>query len=113
MTTYHRIITSAIVGLALAASPAPAFAQPSDVNANGSLVPAIVSAPREAINSGRSGSIPSRIVRVTAPGGSFDWGDAGIGAAGGVVLSILTLGGALTRSQRHERRTGRSAAATN
>jgi len=34
---------------------------------------------------------PSAIVRVTQPSGGFDWGDAGIGAAGGVALSIVAL----------------------
>jgi hypothetical protein len=38
-----------------------------------------------------------------ATSGSFDWGDAGIGAAGGLVLSVLGVGGALTLSQRRRR----------
>jgi hypothetical protein len=40
------------------------------------------------------------IVRVTTPAGGFDWGDAGIGAAGGVALSLLGIGVALTISGR-------------
>ncbi|MBV8998176.1 MAG: hypothetical protein JO304_03890 [Solirubrobacterales bacterium] len=40
---------------------------------------------------------------VKAPGGGFDWGDAGIGAAGGLALSMLGLGGALVVSQRRTR----------
>lgn len=42
----------------------------------------------------------------------FDWGDAGIGAAGGVVVSILGVGGASALSQRRTRRTVTSAIAT-
>lgn len=40
---------------------------------------------------------------VNAPSGGFDWGDAGIGAAGGLALSMLGLGGALVVSQRRTR----------
>lgn len=35
----------------------------------------------------------------------FDWGDAGIGAAGGLAISIVGIGGALVLSQRRTRRT--------
>jgi hypothetical protein len=52
-----------------------------------------------------------QIVRVPAPGG-FDWGDAGIGAAGGLGLSMLAIGGGLVIAQRRERRTRGPAAAT-
>lgn len=42
----------------------------------------------------------------------FDWADAGIGAAGGLMISIVGIGGALAVSQRRTRRTGPTAAAT-
>ena len=42
----------------------------------------------------------TRIVHVTVPAGGFDWADAGIGAAGGLAVSILGIGAALTVSQR-------------
>lgn len=45
---------------------------------------------------------------VKAPGGGFDWGDAGIGAAGGLALSMLGLAGALMLSQRRGGRVRRS-----
>lgn len=35
----------------------------------------------------------------------FDWGDAGIGAAGGLAISVVGIGGALALSQRRTRRT--------
>jgi hypothetical protein len=40
------------------------------------------------------------IVRVTTPASGFDWADAGIGAAGGLALSLLGIGAALTISGR-------------
>jgi hypothetical protein len=40
------------------------------------------------------------IVRITAPASGFDWGDAGIGAAGGLAITMLGVGAALTVSQR-------------
>jgi hypothetical protein len=42
------------------------------------------------------------IVRVEDRGG-FDWADAGIGAAGGVALSVLSAGLALLIAERRER----------
>ena len=41
----------------------------------------------------------------------FDWGDAGIGAAGGLAISIVGIGGALALSQRRARRTRPTAVA--
>lgn len=52
-----------------------------------------------------------QVVRVSAPGG-FDWGDAGIGAAGGLGLSMLAMGGGLVVTQRRGRRLNGSAATT-
>lgn len=43
-------------------------------------------------------------VRIETAKSGFDWGDAGIGAAGGVALAMLGLGGALAVSQRRPRR---------
>jgi hypothetical protein len=57
---------------------------------------------------------PTTTVRVTTPkaANGFDWGDAGIGAAAGVALSMIGLGGALAVSQRRTRRSSGSAAVT-
>jgi hypothetical protein len=41
---------------------------------------------------------PTTIVRVSTPAGGFDWADAGIGAAGGLALSMLGIGAALVIS---------------
>jgi hypothetical protein len=40
------------------------------------------------------------IVHVTVPASGFHWGDAGIGAAGGLAITLLGVGGALVFSQR-------------
>jgi hypothetical protein len=50
-------------------------------------------------------SAPPPVVRLHAPAGGFDWGDAGIGAAGGLALSMIGVGGALAISQNRARRT--------
>ena len=52
------------------------------------------------------------IIRITAPSG-FAWGDAGIGAAGAIGLSMLALGLALVVSQRRTRRAKQPTATTN
>lgn len=50
-------------------------------------------------------SAPQAVVRVHAPQSGFDWGDAGIGAAGGLALALLGVGGGLVISHQHPRRT--------
>jgi hypothetical protein len=40
------------------------------------------------------------IVRVSSPGGGFDWGDAAIGAAVGFALSMLGIGSATALARR-------------
>jgi hypothetical protein len=47
---------------------------------------------------------PEAVVRIQTPSNGFDWGDAGIGAAGGLALSVIAVGGALAVSQRRSRR---------
>ena len=54
-------------------------------------------------NAGAVHPVAATTPTVKAPGGGFDWGDAGIGAAGGLALSMLGLGGALVVSQRRTR----------
>jgi hypothetical protein len=65
--------------------------------------------PAEIIGRGGRGfsDTPATIVRVTTPSG-FDWGDAGVGAAGALGLAMLTGAGALVITQRRTRRTTRS-----
>jgi hypothetical protein len=53
-----------------------------------------------------------RIVHVVSPNGRFDWGDAGIGAAGGLGLAVLGLGGAFAVSQQRRARRSKTTAAT-
>jgi hypothetical protein len=55
-------------------------------------------------------SAPQAVVRVQPPQSGFDWGDAGIGAAGGLTLAMLGLGGGLVISHQRPRRTRRSTA---
>jgi hypothetical protein len=106
MTTTHRISTGVLVALALATTAAPASAGTFDLNANGSYVPSGSPSMRsQATKPSHSLNIPPPVVRITAGNSGFDWGDAGIGAAGGLALSIVGLGGALAVSQRRNRRT--------
>lgn len=129
MTTTHRITTGILAAVALATSAAPASARQFDLNANGSYVPA-GSATTQAssqsagvscgdICSGHGYSAtstlptaPLTIVRVTPRDSGFDWGDAGIGAAGGFAVSMIGLGGVLAVSTRRTRRAGHAPALT-
>jgi hypothetical protein len=105
MTTTHRISTGVLLALALATTAAPASAGTFDLNANGSYVPSGSPSMRnQAITPSYSMNTPP-VVRITAGNSGFDWGDAGIGAAGGLALSMVGLGGALAVSQHRNRRT--------
>jgi hypothetical protein len=79
----------------------------------GAIAPAAASA-RLDLNPPPARTTPSprptvQIVRASAPGG-FDWGAAGIGAAGALGLSMLTIGGGIVITARR-RRTPRTATA--
>ena len=50
-------------------------------------------------------STPATIVRVVAPSGGFDWGDAGIGAGGAIALTMIGLGGVIAATNRRGRGT--------
>jgi hypothetical protein len=43
------------------------------------------------------------IVRVTAPNNGFNWDDAGIGAAAGLAISLIAVGGTLAVSRNRLR----------
>ena len=61
------------------------------------------------MNAYPSGSAAARAI---VSDGGFAWGDAGIGAAGGLAIAMLGVGGGIALSQRRSRRTGTSAAVT-
>jgi hypothetical protein len=62
-----------------------------------------------------SSQTPVNTAPASAPaatsGSGFDWGDAGIGAAGGLAIAVVGIGGALGLSQRRTRRTRPTAVA--
>ena len=86
---HHQIKTTLALAVALGAiAPAPASARfelnPRPARSTPPSQPAV------------------QIVRVSAPGG-FDWGDASIGAAGALGLSMVALGGGLVIAARRSR----------
>jgi hypothetical protein len=108
MTTTQRTSIGAVLALAIATGAAPASARPFDLNANGSSVPA-GAASMQARGAEASDPVnppaPATVVRFVARSSGFDWGDAGIGAAGGLALSMVGVGGALALSQHRTRHT--------
>jgi hypothetical protein len=118
MTRTHRITTTAaILTLAAAGAPGAAAASPDAFAATPTHPAAATVYSRQdksltPVNSPTTdaGAIatralaPQAVVRVQVPQGGFDWGDAGIGAAGGVALAMLGVGGALVVSQQRPRR---------
>ena len=103
MTTRHRIIPAAAVALALAAGAAPAAARYEYLGAAQSPGVRAGTQPLSQVND--PSAPPATVVTVTPGNSGFDWGDAGIGAAGGLALSLVALGGGLALSQRSSRRT--------
>jgi hypothetical protein len=87
MLTHHHIKRTAALALALTAiAPAAAAAKPIGTTPFGETAP----------------HATTPIVYITTPAGGFDWADAGIGAAGGLALSLLGVGAAVAVSgHRH------------
>ena len=122
MTTHQRITTTAAVILALAGTGVPAAsARPADDPAIAAKrAPASVySRPNKSLTpvttpyGGRTSttaSAPPAVVRIQTPQSGFDWGDAGIGAAGGIALAMLGLAGAVVISHHRPRRSRHTAA---
>jgi hypothetical protein len=122
MTTTHRIGTTAVLIVSLAAAGAPAASAAGYSRQDKSIVPATNPTSATVYSRQDKSSVPANspstnaasirkvsaappVVRVQAPANGFDWGDAGIGAAGGLALSLIGVGGVLAVSQRRTRRT--------
>jgi hypothetical protein len=117
MSTIHRRIGTALVALSLTAGVAPAasarligpaFRSPATAPASvydrpdRTMVPVdssetVVGVPV------KPGAAPP-VVRVQGTSSGFDWGDAGIGAAAALGLSLGALGGGLVLVRRRDRR---------
>ena len=120
MTHTRRITTTAAVLLSLAATGAPtATARPDVAPAAKQPAPTAYSRPDKSLiplatpyvdSTSRPASAPQAVVRIQTPSSGFDWGDAGIGAAGGVAIAMLGLGGALVVSNHRPRRTRQTTA---
>jgi hypothetical protein len=113
MSTTHRIAATGAVILSLAAvtDARTATARTDPRNATVNTPPAAVYSrqdksiiPATPPSTSAGGTARVAVVRIQTPPSGFDWGDAGIGAAGGVALALLGLGGTLALSQRRPRR---------
>jgi hypothetical protein len=96
----HRPRTAVALALAIAAA-APAAAQAKWAPAASRAAkptPDLRSQMHTASLAGTPAQTPAAVA-APAPSG-FDWGDAGIGAAAGVGLSVLAVGGSLVRVGR-------------
>jgi hypothetical protein len=142
VSTTHRVSTSAVLVFSLAAAAAPGAVAPGVASANPapavyspqdkalvrpqrpadppagvynrqdkSLLPHNYQSTPGLAKAGKVNS-SQPVVRVETPKGGFDWGDAGVGAVGGLALSLIALGGALAISQRRARRTRDTRAAS-
>jgi hypothetical protein len=111
----HRITTTAAIMLSLAAVGAPtATAMVSrTIPATANQAPATAySRPDKSMIAAASPSSPAILVKASVPQAAvriqttesgFEWGDAGIGAASVLALTMLVLGGGLVISQRRRR----------
>jgi hypothetical protein len=96
MITIRRIIAAVSAAILLAAGAGPAWAGEFNVDKQGSIVrvPSHVSPLASPVQ-----SAPPTIVHIATAGG-FNWGDAAIGAAAGVAIAFLLVGGGLVLTQR-------------
>jgi len=109
MISIQRTTATAAVILSLAAAGAPtAIAAVSSTNPTTAPDQAPATAysrpDKSMIRVPTPGSARPAVVVIQTPASGFDWGDAGIGAAGGLALAMIGLGGALAVSQRRSRR---------
>jgi hypothetical protein len=111
MTTTHRIATGIAAAFALATA-APASATPWDPNSRDPFIPTRPAPEPAMIAPAPSHAGKGAVVVITEPSG-FDWGDAGIGAAGAIALALLGVGGALVISARRPQQTRGNAARPN
>jgi hypothetical protein len=100
MTTAYCAATTALLVVSLAATGGPTAAARPDGAAHHPRAPYS----RQDKSLLAPNDPPQAVVRISSPGGGFDWGDAGIGAAGGFALSMIGIGGALVVSQHRTRR---------
>jgi hypothetical protein len=96
MTTTRRIVAVVSMAVTLAVGVGSAWAGEFNVTKQGSevLVPSHV----QRVATSAPSTQPT-IVHVTTAGG-FNWGDAAIGAAAGIAIVILIVGGGLVLTQR-------------
>ena len=96
MTTTRRIVAVVSMAVTLAVGTGSAWAGEFNVTKQGSevRVPSHV----QPVSTSAQSTQPT-IVRVTTAAG-FNWGDAAIGAAAGVAIAILIVGGGLVLTQR-------------
>jgi hypothetical protein len=108
MTITRRITTAAVIlSLAAAGTPTAAATVSATNPATTSNQPPVSVYDRpdkEMIPVATPASAPQAVVRIQTPPSGFDWADAGIGAAAGLALAMIGLGGALAVSQRGRRR---------
>jgi hypothetical protein len=96
-------------------SPATSNAGAADIRgiqAQGARVAHELAARDAAVGSATVSSPPPLVIKAYQPNG-FDWGDAGIGAAGGLVLSVVGVAGAVAVSRHRNRRTPNTTALIN
>lgn len=111
MSTGLRIYTTTALTLAFATSAAAA---PSAAAGTSTVArPGAGAAATRSASGVARGPISPTVVRVLTPDHGFHWGDAGIGAAGGIGLSMLAVGGALAFSQLRGRPATRPTTTTN
>ncbi|HEY2202599.1 MAG TPA: hypothetical protein VGH56_11970 [Solirubrobacteraceae bacterium] len=100
MTTTRRIVAVVCTVIALAACAGPACAGTMNLNGNGSYVESPPTHAQVQYTSSGQAATPA-IVHVTEASG-FDWGDAAIGAAAGIAIAALLVGGGLTLAQHRQ-----------
>ena len=99
----------AVVALAVCASPAGAIAEPidpprQDPPSVSSVAPHLPATGTDVAAPDQQSPVVSSAPAPVSGGSEFDWGDAGIGAGGGLAVLALSLGSIVTLRRRRIRR---------
>jgi hypothetical protein len=104
-----RFTTALAVAIALCAAAPAAAISPDAIDAGDNGLPTVTQDMRSPdavtpFDATTGGAAPARVQIVAVPPSGFEWGDAGIGAAGMLAVVLLAVGARVTGGHRRRRR---------
>jgi hypothetical protein len=109
MLRKYRFTTALAVAIALCAAAPAAGISIDAIDAGDKGLPTVTQDMRSPdavtpFDATTHGAAPARVRMLEVPPSGFEWGDAGIGAAGMLAIVLLAVGAGVTGSHRRRRR---------